>query len=97
AILQLKSDTEAAASLIRGSNERRSAERARKDAAHEAEREQLAAKGLNPYKVFKQRDVDRRAVQEETRQENAIRRRKEVGHVPPYFLRGDHIDAPNGR
>lgn len=47
--------------------------------------------------VFKQRDVDRRAVQEETRQENAIRRRKEVGHVPPYFLCGDHIDAPNGR
>lgn len=50
-VLQLKSDTEAAAALIRGQNERRVVEAARLEAEHEAEKEQLAAKGLNPYKV----------------------------------------------
>lgn len=51
AVLQLKADTEAAAAVIRGSNERRAAEKAREEVDHEAEKEQLTAKGLNPYKV----------------------------------------------
>lgn len=51
-VLQLKADTEAAAALIRGQNERRAAETARQETEHEAEKEQLAAKGLNPYKVY---------------------------------------------
>lgn len=50
-VLQLKADTEAAAALIRGENERREAERQREEAEHEAEKDQLAAKGLNPYKA----------------------------------------------
>ncbi|CAN0059637.1 unnamed protein product, partial [Ectocarpus sp. 12 AP-2014] len=76
-VLQLKADTEAAAALIRGSNEKNAAEKLRKEAAHEAEKEHLAAKGLNPYKVFKQRAVDARAVREEKRQEKKILLRKE--------------------
>lgn len=51
AVLQLKADTEAAAAFVRGRNERRAEARAKEDAEHEAEREQLAAKGLNPYQV----------------------------------------------
>lgn len=51
-VLQLKADTEAAAALIRGANERNTAEKLREEAAHEAEKEYLAAKGLNPYKVI---------------------------------------------
>lgn len=50
-MLQLKADTEAAAALIRGENERRAAERLREEEEHEAEKDQLAAKGLNPYKA----------------------------------------------
>lgn len=50
-MLQLKADTEAAAALIRGANERNAAAKLREEAAHEAEKEHLAAKGLNPYKV----------------------------------------------
>lgn len=50
-VLQLKADTEAAAALIRGENERRAAERLQEEAEHEAEKDQLTAKGLNPYKV----------------------------------------------
>ncbi|CBJ27963.1 conserved unknown protein [Ectocarpus siliculosus] len=76
-VLQLKADTEAAAALIRGANERNAAEKLREEAAHEAEKEHLAAKGLNPYKVFKQRAVDARAVREEKRQETRILLRKE--------------------
>ncbi|CAB1100550.1 unnamed protein product [Ectocarpus sp. CCAP 1310/34] len=77
-VLQLKADTEAAAALIRGANERNAAEKLREEAAHEAEKEILAAKGLNPYKVFKQRAVDARAVREEKRRDKKILLRKEV-------------------
>ncbi|CAM9207030.1 unnamed protein product, partial [Laminaria digitata] len=76
-VLQLKADTEAAAALLRGKNEKRAGKRIREEARHEAEKEMLATKGLNPYKVFKQRAVDERAAKEERRQENRIRRRKE--------------------
>lgn len=50
-VLQLKADTEAAAALIRGKNEKREGKRIREEAKHEAEKEMLATKGLNPYKV----------------------------------------------
>ncbi|CAM9167315.1 unnamed protein product, partial [Hapterophycus canaliculatus] len=76
-VLQLKADTEAAAALIRGANERRVAEQLREEAEHEAEKGELAAKGHNPYKVFKQRAVDARAVREEKKQEKRIWLRKE--------------------
>lgn len=54
-VLQLKADTEAAAALIRGSNERRAADKVREEEEHEAEKDQLTAKGLNPYKARKAR------------------------------------------
>lgn len=54
-ILQLKADTEAAAALIRGANERRAADKLREEEEHEAEKDQLTAKGLNPYKARKSR------------------------------------------
>lgn len=50
-VLQLKADTESAAALIRGANERRAAERLREEAEHEAEKAHLTTKGLNPYKA----------------------------------------------
>lgn len=50
-VLQLKADTEAAAAVIRGKNEKRAGKRIREEARHEAEKETLATKGLNPYKV----------------------------------------------
>lgn len=50
-MLQLKADTESAAALIRGANERRAAEKLREEAEHEAEKEHLTTKGLNPYKA----------------------------------------------
>lgn len=50
-MLQLKANTEAAAARIRSSNERRAREKAFKEAEHEREKEQLAARGLNPYEV----------------------------------------------
>ena len=50
-MLQLKADTEAAAAIIRGKNEKRAGKRIREEAKHEAEKEKLATKGLNPYKL----------------------------------------------
>lgn len=50
-MLQLKADTESAAALIRGANERRAAEKLREEAEHEAEKAHLTTKGLNPYKA----------------------------------------------
>lgn len=50
-ILQLKADTEAAAVTIRGSNERRAELQRMKEEEHEAEKNELFTKGLNPYKA----------------------------------------------
>lgn len=50
-MLQLKADTESAAAFIRGANERRAADKFREEQEHEAEKDQLTAKGLNPYKA----------------------------------------------
>lgn len=56
-MLQLKADTESAAALIRGANERRAAERLREEAEHEAEKDRLTNKGLNPYKASNDGDA----------------------------------------
>lgn len=50
-MLQLKADTEVAAALIRGSNEKRNAQKLREERDHESAKEKLFTEGLNPYKV----------------------------------------------
>jgi hypothetical protein len=59
---------QAAAAVMRGANARRAARTAALAAAHSAEAGALLSKGLNPYSVFRQREVDAAAVADEAKQ-----------------------------
>jgi hypothetical protein len=65
AVLQLKASTEGVMEGMRGANERRADKLSRRDAARDAERRDILARGGNPYQVFRQRDEDARLAREQ--------------------------------
>ena len=72
---------------LKGSNERNNRARAAKEADHAANFNALVAQGENPYKIFRQREVDAAARNQEKRMVADIQRKEQ--EVAERILRDD--------